>query len=100
MIIHNTTFAVEQHIFDDFHKWLETVYIKAAMATGIFTSHRIARVLTDEHPEIVSIACELRAESLSECVRWHDETAVLLHANMNELWGEKAMFFTTYLKEI
>ena len=46
------------------------------------------------------MACEMQVESISEAVRWHDETACFLRDDMTARWGERAMFFTTYLKLI
>lgn len=100
MIILNTTFVVTRLLCDEFVKWLNEVYVPAALATGIFTTHRIARVLKNEQHEVESLACELCCESLSEAVRWHDQTAVLLRDDMTARWGENAMFFTTYLRTV
>ena len=98
MTIINTTFAIERSIFEEFIGWLKGIYLEAAMNTGLFTSPRLARVLTDTDPETVSIACELQCDSLSEAQRWHDETAALLRSDMLRRWEGKALFFTTYLK--
>ena len=100
MIILNTTFVVERAIYDAFVGWLKELYVPAALATGLFSSSRLAQILSNDEPGVISIACELQGESLSECVRWHDETALLLRNDMAARWGEKAMFFTTYLKKI
>ena len=70
------------------------------MTTGLFTSFRIAKVLTDDQPQVVSIACELRCESLSEGTRWHQDTASLLYRHMAEQWGDNVLHFTTFLKEL
>lgn len=100
MTILNTTFFVEETLLKDFLRWLRDVYVKAAMATGVFTSHRVARVLNEGEPGVVSVACELRGDSLSECARWHDDTASLLRDNMHSIWGQRVMYFTSYLQEI
>lgn len=100
MIILNTTFVIERSLFEEFVKWLKEVYVPAAMATGLFKKSRISQVVSNDDPRAVSIACELTCESLSEGVRWHDSTATLLRDDMTARWGEKALFFTTYLKQI
>lgn len=100
MNILNTTFVIERPIFDDFVHWLKEVYVKAAVSTEIFDNPRIAQIISNEDPSVVSIACELSCESLSEAARWHDTTALLLRDDMTSRWGNKALFFTTYLKVI
>lgn len=96
----NTTFVFDRHLQPDVVDWLKNVYMPAALATSIFSSPRMAQVLTDEHPETISIACELTAESLSEAVRWHDTTAGMLFDDLHGRWGTAVMCFSTYLKQI
>lgn len=100
MTIINTTFVIERSLEPEFMKWLKEVYVPAAMATGLFVSSRIAKVLSNEDPLAVSLACELVCDSLSEGVRWHDNTAVLLRDDMTARWGNRALFFTTYLTTV
>lgn len=100
MTIINTTFVIERSIEGEFVNWLKEVYVPAAMATGMFVSSRVAQVLSNEDPQAVSLACELVCDSLSEGVRWHDNTAVLLRDDMTARWGSHALFFTTYLRTI
>ena len=96
----NTTFVTERALQDKLTSWLEGVYLKAAENTGLFTGRRMVQVLTDDNPEAFSIACELQCESLSEAVRWHDDTASLLRQDMTNRWGERVLWFTTYLRVI
>lgn len=100
MYILNTTFAVIRELEPEFTKWVKEVYIPSALKSGIFTNPRLATVLSNEEPRGVSMACEMSAESISEAVRWHNETAIILRDDMASRWGDKAMFFTTYLKVI
>jgi len=100
MIILNTTFIVERSIETEFIAWLKDVYVPTATVTGIFVGWRLARVLSNEDPMAVSIACELTCESLSEAARWHDVSAEPLRTDMKNRWGERALFFTTYLRQL
>ena len=72
---------------------------RAAIDTGLFGSARLLRVLTDTDSEGVSFALQMDCESISEARRWHDETATLLRDDMFQRWGDKVLFFTTYLKD-
>lgn len=100
MIILNTTFILERTLHDEVISWLNEVYLRAALQTGFFEHPRLAQVLTNEDPGQISIACELQCDSLSEAVRWHDETAVMLRSDMSRRWNERVLCFTTYLKII
>lgn len=98
MTILNTTFIIERQLQDEVLIWLKEVYLRAAQQTGLFVSPRLAQVLTNEDPAHISIACEMQCDSLSEAVRWHDETAAMLRADMSNRWGDRVMYFTTYLR--
>lgn len=99
MYILNTTFHVDNRVRRDFLDWARKVYMPAAIDTGLFGSARLLRVLTDTDPEGVSFALQMDCESISEARRWHDETATLLRDDMSQRWGDKVLFFTTYLKD-
>lgn len=99
MYILNTTFHVDNRVRRDFLDWARKVYMPAAIDTGLFGSARLLRVLTDTDPEGVSFALQMDCESISEARRWHDETATLLRDDMFQRWGDKVLFFTTYLKD-
>lgn len=99
MYILNTTFHVDNRVRRDFLDWARKVYMPAAIDTGLFGSARLLRVLTDTDSEGVSFALQMDCESISEARRWHDETATLLRDDMSQRWGDKVLFFTTYLKD-
>lgn len=99
MYILNTTFHVDNRVRRDFLDWARKVYMLAAIDTGLFGSARLLRVLTDTDSEGVSFALQMDCESISEARRWHDETATLLRDDMSQRWGDKVLFFTTYLKD-
>ena len=100
MHIINTTFHVHKSVRSEFFSWLRSVYVKAATATGFLTEPQLTRVIGGEDPEGTSSALQLKAPSLREAARWHDETAVLLRDDMSARFGERVLFFTTYLEVI
>lgn len=100
MYIINTTFVTHRRMLESFIQWLKGVYVPAALTTGLFSNHRVAQILHNEDPETVNIACEFSCDSLSECVRWHDETALMLREDMAMRYGDNVLFFTTYMKTI
>lgn len=100
MIILNTTFIIERDLEPEVTSWLKDVYIPTATSTRLFIGSRLARVLSNEDPMAISIACELTCESLSAAVRWHDVTAESLRSDMKKRWGEHVLIFTTYLRKL
>ena len=60
----------------------------------------MARVLTRIEPDTESIAVQLPADNQNDASRWHDETAALLRDDLHARWGERMMFFTTFMEVI
>lgn len=100
MIILNTTFAIERSLYDSVVQWIADVYVPAATNTGLFSSPRIARIITNDHPETVSVACEMACQSLAEAVRWHDQTATLLRQDLHRRWGNRVLEFSTFMETV
>ncbi len=98
MYILNTTFSVHKTVRSEFLVWIRKVYMQAALATGFLTDPMLTRVVSNEDPDGSSYALQLKAPSLREAVRWHDDTAVLLRDDMQSRFGENVLFFTSYLE--
>ena len=77
-----------------------TVYVEAATATGFLTNPGLTRVIGHDDPDGSSYALQLCCPSLREALPSHADTAVLLRDDMKVRFGEKVLFFTTYLEVI
>lgn len=97
-ILLNTTFVLHAPLEKEFLEWVRTVYIPSAQAAGVFGEPTVARVLTRIEPDTESIAVQLPAEAMTDAQRWHDETAALLRDDLHARWGQRLMFFTTYME--
>ncbi len=98
MTLLNTTFVIHAPLEAEFLQWVRETYLPSAMATGIFGAPTVARVLTRIEPETESIAVQLPATDADDAQRWHDETASLLRDDLQARWGDRMMFFTTYME--
>lgn len=98
MILLNTTFIIHDSISSEFLHWVKAVYLPAAAESRLFGTPTVARVLTRVEPDTESIAVQLPATELADAQRWHDETAALLRDDLHARWGERLMFFTTYME--
>lgn len=98
MIILNTTFVIHAPLEKEFLQWVSQTYLVSAKASGVFGNPTVARVLTRIEPETESIAVQLPAASQEQAARWHDETAALLRDDLHARWGDRMMFFTTFME--
>jgi hypothetical protein len=100
MVLLNTTFHVHVTVQKAFIEWLRQEYQTAALATGYLTEPQLARVMGGDDPEGISFAYQLKAPTLGDAKRWHDDAAATLRSDMTSRWGQKVLFFTTYLSLI
>ena len=100
MIVINTTFHLPCPLRHEFIKWLKEHYVPKALESGTVTGPSILRVLggSAEDPEGMNIACQLKAATLHEAHRWHDTEGAEIRRDMHERWGQKVLFFSTYLE--
>ncbi|MDY3858636.1 MAG: DUF4286 family protein [Muribaculaceae bacterium] len=100
MIILNTTFFAEEPLTEEISRWLASVYLPAIHESGLFESAECARVLEPAEPGAVSFACRCVTHDLSAARRWHDDTAALLRDDLSARWGQRVVWFTTYMEVI
>ena len=98
MIIINTTFHVENSIKHKFLDWLLNTYRPQSMASGLFESSSLSRVLLDQGDDCSTYAFQLTIPSLDAAMAWHDGEGDALRQQMYKICGAKALCFTTYLE--
>ena len=100
MVILNTTFALPVVMKRVFLDWLQSEYAPKAMASGVFSEAMTARVLGGDGTDNLSIAFQLKADTLPQAKRWeNDEGSHMLGAMMAK-FANRIHFFTTYLEVI
>lgn len=100
MIILNTTFFAEEQVAPAVLQWLREIYVKAAEAAGIFSVVELARITEPVEPGAVSFACRCCCHSAAEARRWHDSAAVLVRDELQSRWGQRVLWFTTYMEQL
>lgn len=100
MIILNTTFFAEEAIAPAVLGWLRDVYVKSVEAAGLFTDVELVRVIEPSEPGAVSFACSCACGSLEAARSWHDSSAVIVRDELHRLWGQRALWFTTYMERL
>jgi len=100
MIIFNTTFHVYEPIADSFKSWVRDTYIPKALETDGISAPEFARILIDVQEGYVSFAVQFKAESLDVAVKWHDGDGAELRHELSLKFGDKVLFFTTYMESL
>ncbi len=100
MLIYNVTTGVDKQIEQEWLFWMKEEHIPHVMATKMFVSHKIYRILTTDNEESVSYAVQYSAKSLNEVERYLDEFAPALREAVSKKFGEGAVSFRTLLEEV
>ena len=100
MIIFNTTFHVYELIVDSFKEWVIGRYIPNALAVKGITSPEFARIMIEVQEGYASFAVQFKADSPNTAVGWHDGEAAELRAELTSRFGDRVLFFTTYMESL
>ena len=103
MIIYNTTYCVEQNLYDDFIDWLKQTLVPTTQKSDLFVAlPTIAQVLTEDDTDenAISISVQLTAENLEFLQIWFDNYQDNLDLQIKKLFGEKILPFSTFMKII
>ncbi|MDE5989118.1 MAG: DUF4286 family protein [Duncaniella sp.] len=100
MIIINTTFHVEKSIESSFCQWVREEYVPSALSSGLLSSPVFSRIMIEVQEDCSSFAVSFKTRSIEDAVLWHDGAGADLRQTLHSRFGEKALFFSTYMDEM
>lgn len=100
MYIINITTQVGIAEAEGWQAWMREAHIPEVMSTGLFTHHRMLRLLEVEETEGVTFAVQYFCNSLEAYERYKGLHAPSLHAKAAEKWGERVVSFRTLMEVI
>lgn len=98
MILINTTFVIDQSLINLFNNWVSQQYLAKANESGLFTDHILSRILTETEPGTIAYALQLRSSDPKQAAEWHDGKGAELRNIQAKQWGEKFLFFSTFME--
>lgn len=100
MIILNTTFYVHESVDEQFRQWVSGQYFPSAIAEGKLTEPSIAKILAEPQEGMAGYAVQLIAEDMTSAQSWHDTHAADLRGQLGQKFGQRVLFFTTYMEKL
>lgn len=101
-ILFNTSFHLHPSLADDFLAWVNSTYMPAAKASGLFEDGMVTRILATGTPaenDGVSYCVQFVTRDLSKAMEWHDSEAYQLKDAFSCRCGKcNIVFFTTYME--
>ena len=100
MTILNTTFHVHISIAEEFCRWVRDTYFPAALASGLLSDPIFARLLLQVQEDAEGYAVQLHATDPETAARWHDNEGDRLRRELTARFGQRLVFFTTYMEKL
>jgi len=100
MIIYNVTINIDHSVHDEWLKWMKEIHIPEVMNTGMFTEHRILKVLADEDSGGVTYSIQYTCRSMDDYKKYESTFAPPLRAIYNEKYKNKFVAFRTLLETV
>lgn len=99
MILYNVTVNVDNIIEKDWLLWMKDTHIPEIMATKLFSSYRMFRLLVKEE-QGNTYAIQYFAENVNKVLSFQANYAEALQIKMIKKYGDKAVDFRTMLEEV
>ncbi|NDC79262.1 MAG: DUF4286 family protein [Chitinophagia bacterium] len=100
MYIYNVTSRVEAGLSDEWLAWMRVEHIPRVLATGLFTHHRILRLLDTEDADGQTFAVQYFTTTREGYEKYLAEHAPALRGEVTERWGEAVLSFRTFMEVI
>lgn len=100
MLLYNVTVMVEESVHAEWLHWMKETHIPEVLATGIFKSHRICKLLQPAPEEGVTFAIQYYCENQDLLDRYFAEFAPALQASHAAKYGNQAYAFRTVLEVV
>lgn len=99
MIIYNETIIVDESIYKEWLNWIQSVHIPAVLATGLFESHRILKVL-DSPNEGVTYCIQYHAKTRENYNQFNNKHQLALQATHQQKFENQFVMFNTLMETV
>ncbi|WP_316832503.1 DUF4286 family protein [Pedobacter aquatilis] len=97
MLLYNVTLILDSAIADEWLQWMNETHIPEVMATGMFVSHRLLKVL-DSPNEGVTYCAQYVAENLENYNTYKDVHAPALQQTLNDRYENRFVAYRTLME--
>lgn len=100
MLLYNVTVTLDLNIHEDWLHWMRNTHIPEVMATGMFVSYRLCKLLGHEHADSEIYAVQYLVQDMTRLRRYMDEFAPELQRRHKERYDGKYAAFRTVMELI
>ena len=100
MYTYNVTISIDKTIEAEWVQWMKNEHIPKVLATGMFSSNKLCKVLSHDDPATCSYCSMYDTSALDNFVRYLNDFAPALRAEMDSKYHGKYAAFRTLLEEV
>lgn len=100
MFIYNVTISIDKTIESEWTQWMKSEHIPHVMNTGLFSHFRFFKVLSHDDPSTCSYCVMYDTPALDNFVKYLNEFAPALRAEVDQRYHGKYAAFRTLLEEV
>ena len=100
MIIYNVTIKVETGTADAWVEWMKSEHLADLMSTGLFTGHRLCRLLEQDEADGVTYSVQYFCEGMEQYNNYIDNHAEKMRDKGFKMFGGKFIAFRTVMETI
>lgn len=97
MLLYNVTLILEDAVAEEWLQWMQETHIPEVMATGMFVSNRLLKVL-DSPNEGITYCAQYVAENESNYNEYLEKYAPALQADLNERFKNRFVAYRTLME--
>lgn len=98
MLLYNVTITIDSDAAEDWLQWMRATHIPDVMATGMFRSYRMSRLLSHEHDGAEIFTMQYLAESQAKLDEYQTRFAPELQRHVRERYEGKFAAFRTVME--
>jgi hypothetical protein len=100
MILYNVTVKIDHDVHDEWLKWMKEVHIPEVMASGIFDSNRIARILLQDESDGISYSFQYSCKDMATMQKYTAIHAPALQKAHAERYKDKFVAIRTLMEVV
>ncbi|MBE5321355.1 DUF4286 family protein [Pedobacter sp. MR2016-19] len=97
MFLYNVTLILEDAAAEEWLQWMQDVHIPEVMATGLFVSNRLLKVV-DSPNEGVTYCTQYVVETLDNYNKYQETFAPALQAELNERFKNRFVAYRSLME--
>ncbi len=100
MLLYNVTVGIDQDSEEEWLDYMRSTHIRAVMATGMFVSHRMYKVLHDSEDGTISYSIQYFARDIQDIQQYLEKFAPPLIEEHRKMFQNRHVTFMTLLEEL